>query len=807
MLKHNIRIFKRLLLKNPGHGFINLLGLVIAFTTVTLIYLHLNHELSFDSFHKGADDTYRVAWFGSNPQTRTPHPMAQALKVEMPEVEEAVSLSPLYGPGLTKTTFRFKNPDNNIVFDEPEGYLVDTTFFKVFSFEFIDGNPEVLKKVGGLLISESMAKRFFGDENPMGKFLAFDTDESLLEVVAVLKDPPTNSHFRFNFLISYVTAKASNPNNNWYEWGDFGHFNYVRLTAGANPQQVLDKIPGLVTKYVQATDEQLRQLEAGEIGFRLQPIKSIHLHSHLRWELDENSDISYVYLYGISALFILVISVINFVNMSTAKSMERLKEVGIKKTLGAIKTQLFIQFLTESAVVVLVSLALALGLSWGLIPRFNDLMKAQLSADMLADPVLIVSLLLLALLVTGLAALYPAIYLSSLDPGKILKGIGAKMLGGQTSRNVLLGVQFFMSVLLISGSLLIHQQIKFVKEKDLGFQKESTMVVRIKEDDEIVPRLETVKSDLLADPNISQVTAVSNVPGGQFNHNPVFWSEDPENRVTMGEFLVDYDAFEVLELEMAAGRSFDRTHRSDSAGTSYILNETAVKRLNLQDPLGKRLNWDDDDRMKVGTIVGIVSDFHFKSLHEAISPIIMQIYPDDYNFLLIRTQSNDLTRTIDHVQQTYARYDPVNSFEYYFLDDSIEQLYQEEARTLSVVSLFSGVSIFLSIAGLVGVALVVIRKRVKEIGIRKVLGASISQILWLLNMRYLVIACVALVVAIPTALYLLGIWLNNFTFRVNMNPSIFIFTALALLITILLTITLISYKSSRSNPVKSLRYE
>lgn len=786
---------------------INLLGLVIAFTSTLLIYGHLKHELSFDSFHSQAADTYRIAWYGASPQTRTPHPMAQTIKADLPEVVEAVSLSPLYGPGLTKTTFRFKNMENNVVFDEPEGYLVDTTFFDVFDFQFVEGSAAALEKVGGLLISQSMAQRFFGEESPIGKFLAFGADEALLEVVAVLQDPPSNSHFRFNFLLSYVTAKARNPFDNWYQWGDFGHFNYIRLSPGTDPKTVEDKIPDWITKFVQATDEQIRQLEAGEIGFRLQPIESIHLHSHLRWELDENSDISYVYLYGLSALIILVVSVINFVNISTARSMERLKEVGIKKTLGAIKGQLFRQFLTESAIIVIVAMGAALALAYGLIPSFNQLIKAQLSTEMLMEPGLVLVMLLLAVLVTWLAAFYPAMYLSALDAGSILKGQASGGKSSQTGRNVLLGIQFFMSILLISGSLMIHRQIRFMKEKDLGFDQERTMVVRIKDDDELVPRLETVKTELLADPNVRQVAAVSNVPGGQFNFNPIFWNQAPEDRIGAGEFLVDYDAIELMGLEMVAGRAFSKSFLADSAGTSFILNEAAVQRLNLENPVGQRITWDDDDRMKEGTVVGVVSDFHFKSLHEAISPIIMQVDPNDFNFLLIKTQGAQLNSTIAHVQQVYARYDPISSFEYELLDQSIDELYQEEARTLDIITLFSGISIFLSIAGLIGVALVVIRRRIKEIGIRKVLGASISQILWLLNIRYLIIATVAIFLAIPATLYFMGQWLNNFTFQAEISAFIFIITALGILLVIFLTISLISYRSSRSNPVKSLRYE
>lgn len=723
---------------------INVVGLTLAITLSTLIYLHIRQEFSFDSFHERSEDIYRIAWMSDNPQTRTPHPMAQALKADFPEVEAAVSLSPVYGPGLTKTTTRFINKENNNVFEEPEGYLVDTTFFDVFSFEFMSGEASVLKKIGGVLISESMATRFFGTEDPIGKFLAFGNDESPLEVVAVLKDPPVNSHFRFNYLISYITSKAFNPNGNWFQWGDFGHFNYLKLAPGVDVDRLEGRLPQWLTKYIPANSEGMREsyrrMEAGEIGFDLQPIESIHLESHLRWELDSNSDYSYIYIYGISGIFILLISIINFVNLSTARSIERLKEIGVRKTLGAFKGQLFNQFLFESIAFVLIALIAAIGLSLALLPKFNTLVQGQISKEMVLSLGLLGPLLSVSLAIAALAAFYPSVYLNSIDPGKILKGMSPNSLKGNGARNMLLGVQFFMSVLLISGSFFIQDQITYMKDKELGFDKENLLVVRIKEDDQIVPRLDAVKAQLLSDPGIIGVTAVSNIPGGQFNYNPSYWDQDELNSVLIGEFLVDYDVFEILDLEMLDGRPFQKSFATDSAGISYVINETAARNFNLEEPLGKRIFYDDDDRMKPGTIVGVVKDFHFKSLHEAIKPIIMQIYPDDYNFLMIKTQGRNLESTVDHIQEVYKSFDPLNSFEYYFLDGRIESLYKEESRTLDLVGLFSAISIFLSIAGLVGVALVVIRKRVKEIGIRKVLGASASQILWLLNLKYLKIA-------------------------------------------------------------------
>ncbi len=811
MLKNNLKVFLRVLIKNPLFSLINVLGLVLAFTLSSLIYLHINHEMSYDSFHERSEDIHRVAWMSDNPQTRTPHPMAQAMKNDFPEVEAAVSLSPVYGPGLTKTTTRFVNKENNIVFDEPEGYLVDTTFFDVFSFEFISGDPTVLEKVGGLLISESMAKRFYGEEDPIGKFLAYGNEELPLEVVAVLKDPPLNSHFRFNFIVSYVTTKSLNPNQGWFQWGDFGHFNYVKLSSGVDKKDLERRMPQWLLKYLPPRNEEARnsyrRMEAGEIGFALQPIESIHLESHLRWELDANSDYSYIYIYGISGVFILLISVINFVNLSTARSIERLKEIGVRKTLGAFKGQLFRQFLFESVAFVFTSLMASIGLMVMVLPAFNALVKGQISETMVWSSGLLIPLFMIALVIAALAAFYPSIYLNSIDPGKILKGMSPNSLKGGVARNLLLGIQFFMSVLLISGSLFIHDQISFLKEKELGFDKENLLVVRIKEDDEIVPRLKAFKSRLYEDPNIQNVTAVSNIPGGQFNYNPSYWDQDELNSVLIGEFLVDYDVFETLDLEIVKGRKFDQSYASDSAGVNYIINETAARNYNLEDPLGKRIFYDDDDRMKPGTIVGVVKDFHFKSLHEAIKPIIMQIYPDDYNFLMIKTQGADLERTVNHIQEVYNSYDPLNSFEYYFLDGRIEELYKEESRTLDLVSLFSVISIFLSVAGLIGVALMVLRKRIKEIGIRKVLGASVAQILLLLNLKYLKIAVVSLLVAIPSTYYFIAGWLNNFTYQTPMNPLIFLITATGILGTILLTISVLSLKTSRSNPTRALRYE
>ena len=783
----------------------NLAGLILAFVVCGFIYLHLKHELSYDTFLEHSEDIYRVAWMNDNPQTRTPHPMAQAMVNDLPEVISAVSISPIYGPGLTKQSIPITLEKSNISFEEPDGYFADSTFFDVFSYDFLQGNPETaLNQPFGIILTASMAKRYFGDDPAVGNRLSFGTNTDMLEVVGVVEDVPVASHFHFNFLISYVTLKSLNFNDPWLSWQDFGHFNYIRLKAGSDRRLVESKIPEWVQKYLNWSEESISALLAGEDRFALQPIEDIHLHSNIRWELESNSSTTYLLIYGISGLFILLISVINFVNLSTARSAERLKEVGIKKTLGAHKRQLLSQFLFESLLISFLALVLSFMIIYGLEPAFNQLVKGNVLATDLWQKDVLLFLVTLTVITAILAASYPSFYLNSLHPGQILKGTGQKKIGGAAIRNGLLGVQLVAAVALVSGSLIINSQISFLKQKDLGFRQDDLVMIDL---DNFEDKSELIKSGFAQFSGVNGVSTLSNVPGGQFNQHPIYAEQDPSNRVDAAEMFIDSEALDVLGLDLIAGRALNKSFAADSAGTAFLVNESAVSELGLEDPLGQTLFWVDNENLVKGTIVGVVKDFHYKSLHVPIRPIIMMMRPRSFNYILVKVDAQNLSTLLPQLQNAYEKIFPDNTFKYQFLDEEISALYVEESRTLLLTSLLSGISIFLAVAGLIGIVSIAIRQRMKEIGIRKILGASIAQLLLLVNSRYLLIATIALIIGVPISYFSMSRWMDNFTYQQNIGALVFVLTALGVLALIFVTISCISLKTARSNPADALRVE
>ena len=785
----------------------HLLGLILAFTVCGFIYLHLKFETSYDSFHQGADNIYRIAWMNENPQTRTPHPIAQAMVNDFPEVTDAVSLSPIYGPGLTKTNILLKHKSTNIEHEVNNGFFADSTFFEVFSFKTLQGDAnQALRSEWAIVLSASTAKRFFGDKNPVGERLGFNGMDDMLEVAAVVEDAPRASHFHFNFIISYVSLKSLNFNDPWMSWDDFGHFNYVKLSAGANAEALEAKIPDWAPKYLNWQEDDIASLKAREVGFKLQPIQDIHLHSNIRWELEPNGSFSYLIIYGVSALFILLISIINFVNLNTARASQRLKEVGVKKTLGAFRSQIFTQFSVEALVTTFLALTLSVFVMYWLETPFNHLVNGSIVVENLWQADVIIFMVLTASFTALISALYPSVYLNSFEAGSILRGLKLTKLGGSNLRNGLLGVQLVATVLLISGSLIIRNQIQFLKDKDLGFDKENLMVLEIAGQNDS-QKIKVLKSELSSLSGIGQTSLVSNVPGGQFNQHPLYMEANPQVRVDASEMFVDKDVAKTLNLEIVNGRMLDDVFAADSAGTAFILNETAVRELNVQNPVGKQLYWVNNEELVKGTVVGVVKDFHYNSLHVPIRPIIMMMNENASNYLVARVNPNNLPETMQQVEAKFNEIVPEIDFNYRFLDGQIEELYQEEARTLRLTVILSAISIFLACGGLLGIVSIVVRQRVKEISIRKVMGASAKNILWLMNFKYLIIAGVSLLLAIPLSVYFMKDWLGNFTYQAGIDPIIYGITAIGVVMLIGITISLISIRTINGNPAQALRSE
>ena len=804
MFKNYFKIGWRNLVKSKVYAFINIGGLALGIASVFLITLYVKHELEYDRYYDQYENLYRITWQNENPQTRTPHPMAQALVNDFPEVESAVSLSPLWATGLTRQVFSFRNPENNLRFDETNVLAVDSTFFDVFRFPVVRGDAnKALKNVNGILISESTAKRYFGDDDPIGKHLAVDTETSVLEVMAVFKDVPEQSHFHFDMLVSYVREKSFNPDDEYYTWKDFGHFNYLRLKPGADPQALEAKLLLWARKYINISDENFRKAITNNIGFRVQPLTEIHLKSHLRWELETNGNIEYVYIMAAAALLTLIIACINFMNLMTAKSVERAKEIGIRKTLGALRGQLSFQFLSESLIVTLVAVVIAILLVEACLPFYNSLTEQSFVLHYKETiPVLIGISVVVALI----AGVYPSLFLSSIQPLAVLKGKFQSGSKGSALRRGLIVFQFAISMALISGAIVIYTQLDYVQTKNLGFSKEEMLVIPLK-NESVSKRIQTLKSELLKIDGVISVSATSNLPGGQFNQNSISLVEAPENEIQCSEAFVDYDFLKAMNIHLVEGRFFLPENLSDSAAT-FVINEAAARQLGSSSVVGRELQWHfyENDRPIKGHIIGVMKDFHFQSLHRSVQPLIFALHPT-YNHLVIKLNKHDFETKITSIETVYTKFDDVFDFEFSFLDDSLNQQYKAEQRTGIAFGVFAFIAVAIACFGLFGMAMLTFHQRTKEIGIRKVMGAPKYNLVVLLLGDFTRLIILAILITVPAIWWMMDKWMSNFMYKVGVHPVVFLISGLVLILISWITLSYFTLKTTRINPTQVLRTE
>ena len=809
MLRNYFLIALRNFRKNRLISFINIIGLSLGIGACLLIGHYLQFELSYDRFHSDADQLYRITWFSDNPQTRTPHPMAQAMVDDFPEVASAVSLTPLWKAGLTKRTFSFQRPDQDVRYTEKNVLAVDSTFFDVFDFQLLQGNPKTaLMRPRGVILTQSATQRYFGNENAMGQFLKVNDESSLLEVVGVMEDVPANAHFHFDFLISYVTIKADDPGDSFFEWEDFGHYNYLKLAKQADAEVLEAKIASWMIRnqFIPASEELIQLLQSGQIGFRLQPITDIHLHSHLRWELEPNGHISYVYLLATAALFILLIAYINFINLSTARSLERAKEMGIRKTLGALRHHLSWQFLCEALFISFIGMLVALFTLQWVLPYFNQVAGQQFAlSDIFSYSSLIG--LILAVIVSGvLSGLYPALYLSAFKPITMLQGrFTSKPEGGWTHKGLII-FQFGIATALIVGSIVIFNQLTYLSQKNLGFDQEQVLVVPLN-NEELRDKVETLTSELAQLESVVAVTAASNLPGQNFNQHSIWRADDDQYWTDASECYVAMDFFSALDISFRVGRSFSRQYTTDSL-QSFIINASAAQALNLTDPIGRELVWQQNEGVLHGTVIGVVEDFHYRTLHEPIRPIIFQLAPQGANHVLIKLRpSEDVSATLASIQQVWEKFDQQFDFSFYFLDDSLQANYQAELQMSRVFGIFSLITIVIACIGLFGLVQHVTVQRTKEVGIRKVLGASVLEVVKLLSRDFTLLVLTALLLALPLAGWVMHQWLQNFAYQIEISVWIYVLAGGAVLLLSGITVVAQTLRVANLNPVKSLQSE
>lgn len=802
MIFYNLKIAIRNILKNKGFNLINIFGLSIGMMATIFISLWILDEMSYDQFHENADRIYRIDWQSENPQTRTPHPMTYELVRDMTEVENAVSITPVWGEGLTRPMRTVKQGE--IQYEENGIYAADTTFFQVFSFPLLKGDPKIaLKDVGGLVITEEMAKKYFGDEDPMGKMLIINFGVDIPFVITgVMQNIPHNSHFHFDFLISYNSTKAYHTGE-FYEWADFGHYNYLLLTENTSPESVEKQLFNWVSKYREWPEGAEEEYKNGTIGFKLTPITDIHLHSNIRWELESNGNILYVYIFVSLAVFIVLIACINFMNLSTATATKRAVEIGLKKAVGASRGQLILQFYLESYMASFLAMLIGIIIFELLTPVFGTLTGKVFYLDY-KDPIVLSILFLFTIVTTILAGTYPAIILSRFKPTHILKGIKVSSGNPVNFRNVLVISQFAISAFLIIGTLVISSQLKYFKNQKLGLMSEQVMAIPIR-DSLMQASYKAVKAELLKDNGILSISAVSNLPGRNFNQNPIQWKGD-DDQLNVSELSVDHDFFKTLGIQLKDGRSFSLDRESDQE-FAFILNEEAAAYFDWESAIEQEVLWYDDEVERNGKVIGVVENFHFQSLHKNIEPLIINLMPDVFNYFLIKISSSNISASISYLKKTYEELDPNNDFTYFFLDDEFATLYQSEESVETIFSYFTVLSILISCLGLFGLSAYDAERRTKEIGIRKVNGATITSIIALLSRDISRWVLIAFVIACPFGYFLMNNWLDNFAYKTTISIWSFLLTGILVIFIGLVAVSYQAIKAARRNPIESLRYE
>ena len=814
MLKNYFKIALRNLLKRKGYTIINILGLAIGMAVCLLIILFIRNELSFDREQERGDRIYRMVVDRKYPGRSTsysfiPQSYAAAVKLECPEVEEAVRVY-FQGGGSFQLTYEDRK------FEEKRAFFVDSNFFRVFSAKFLSGNPATaLSKPNAIVLTETTAKKYFGTTaNALGKMLKPEGNNNPpLEVTAVCADWPESSHFLFDALLT----TAGRPDFNEVNYVNFAAYTYLLLNKNAAAKTVEAKFPKIIEKHAAGNIERnfampFKQFQSAGNGYNyyLQPLPKIHLISHLEGELRPNGSLQAIYIFSIVAVFILLLACINFINLATARSIERAKEVGIRKTFGSEKKSLIAQFLTESTLLSFMSMLLSAGIVFLLLPLFNDISGKELRlSDLFTFQNLF--LLLLFSLITGLVAgIYPAFVLSSFKPIVVLKGKFKSSNYGLALRNGLVIFQFSISVILIICTIIVNSQMRYMTSEKLGFNKEHTII--IERTDLLNDKTKAFKNEVMKIPGIENISGASSLPGMN-NYFGTSWQQRGSTEPMTGRGIITDDTHAAtLGLQLKEGRFFSKDFSTDSL--AIVLNERAVTELGLKKPIGAQLVSTDelyngrDGSQYLYTVVGVVKDFHYQSLHSPITPLVFTNSSrfNDVSFTTaVKIKADNFEAAVKALETKWKEFVKDRPFQYAFLDKTVAEQYVAEATTQRIFSFFSSLAIFIACMGLLGLAAYATQQRMREISIRKVLGASSGNIVLMLSRDFLKLVLIAAVIAFPVAWWSMQKWLEEFAYRVNIGWWAFIIAGLGAVIVALLTISFQAFKAAVTSPVKTLR--
>ncbi len=801
MFKNYYKVAVRNILKYKLFSAINILGMTIGITSCLMIILYVTHELSYDKFHADADRIYQVGLNGKIGGqdirvSNTCPPMAEALVADVPEVDAATRIVQMYQPVV-------RNGEK--IFTEEKVFFADSNFFEFFSYKLKEGEIKTaLKEPNTVVLTEIMAKKYFGEENPMGGLLVMGSENKTFKVTGIAETPPTNSHFSYNILVSAV----SNDNLKAGIWLNNFMFTYFKTKPNTSIDQVESKFIPLVEKYIGPEIEKfmgtsLKQMQeaGGAYGYYATNIKDIHLHSTSQGDIEPGGNIMYVYFFSGIGLFILIIACINFMNLSTARSAGRAKEVGLRKALGSLRGQMIGQFIAESILYSLLAVILALIACYYLLPSFNLLSGKELGMEIFRTPLFIVGIIGLVLFVGVVAGSYPAFYLTSFSAVEVLKGkvrAGAKSKG---IRSFLVVFQFGLSIFLIIFTVVVFQQIQFMQKKNLGIDKNNVLILG--NTNRLGNNKEAFRNGLAQLTGISKISYTNNTFPG-VNNTTVFKTGGSEQDHIMGVYYADYDHQDVLKFELKDGRYFSNEYATDSL--AILLNEAAAREFGFTNPIGEEVLYNDNgSTFKKYKVVGVIKDFNFESFKDQVRPLSILLTQNSSN-LLVRYEG-DPAEVIKNVEKLWRQNASSEPFEYTFLDESFDRLFRAEQRMGKLFSVFSSLAIFIACLGLFALAAFTTEQRTKEIGVRKSMGASVFNLSILLSKEFTKLVVIAFIPAAILAWYVSDTWLNSFAYRIDINPLVFVLSGIAAIVIAWLTVSYQSIKAATANPVNSLRYE
>jgi len=802
MFKSYLTSAFRHLTKNKAYTVLNAIGLSVGLACFTLIGLWVKDELSYDRFHTNADRIYRVGGIftdesGKFDQAVTPPPLAQALVNDFPEVEDAVRLD------RNDATVRFGDKQ----FIEDDILLTDPSFLRIFTFKLKAGDPRTaLNDPYAIILSESMAKKYFGDDDPLGKLITlfrYDPDGQGKEynVTGVIEDCPSNSQFHYNFLVSFKTLEVYDPEVvGEYGWYNNSYYTYLLLKSGKSPRQLQSKFPKFLEKYMGVHNKEWKISYA----YFLQPLSDIHLQSHLRYEIRETSSVGYVVIFATIGMMVLLLASINYVNLSTAFSSNRFREVGMRKVMGAMKKQLVGQYLIESWLMALLSLALAFAWIELSRPLFESLTgKPVVGLYTLATMVILLGTATLVGLFSGL---YPSLVLSSFSPVNILKGQLKTGTSGVWLRKSLVVIQYSITIILVSSILVVQLQLKFIQNKDLGFDASKLLLLGVNGSREVMNGYDAFANDLLTRYHVSGMTRSNTTLAGGLGNSVAVMEDATGKKVnaTVYRIRVDHAYLDVYKMNLIAGRFFSKDISSDST-KGFIVNEATIKTYGYHDAadaVGKSFSFGGNE----GTIIGVVKDFHYNSLQYKVEPTCMSLLHNSFSRITVRF-SGGIQESMAIATDAWKKHFPNSVMDFEFAEDALNSQYRSELRFSKVFIVFSAISLAIAGLGLFALVSYTVESRTKEIGIRKVLGASVSGIFSMLSKEFLLLIVIASVIAVPVGYYFMKQWLLEFAYRIELTPAVFLLAGLLVLLIAWLTVSLRTIKAAMSNPIESLRTE